>query len=782
MSFAQQSSIKSFKGYFNFSYNEENGSIKMEVKELNREFLYVSSLSSGIGSNDIGLDRGQLGGERIVKFIKTGNKLLLVQPNQDYRALTDNELERNSIEQAFAKSVLFGFPIQQEKEGSYFIDITPFLLQDMHGVSNRLKQAGEGQYNLDKTKSAIWLERTKAFPKNIELDVLLTFSGQPSGKHLRTVVPTASLVTVHQHHSFIELPDNNYQPRIFDVRSGAIPMSYMDYATPVQEQINKQYIIRHRLQKKNPENQMSKAVEPIIYYLDNGTPEPIRSALLDGAKWWNQAFEAAGFIDAFQVKILPDDVDPLDCRYNVIQWVHRSTRGWSYGSSVVDPRTGEIIKGHVSLGSLRVRQDFLIAQALLNEPYKDSDDNVDPMLQMALSRIRQLSAHEVGHTIGFTHNFAATASNRASVMDYPHPAITLKNNQVDISNAYAVGIGDWDKVTVAYSYTEFNKQTDETKALNTILEKAKNDGLRFITDSDARAPGGAHALAHLWDNGGSATDELMNVLNIRKKAISNFSENNIRSNEPYSVLEDVFVPLYFFHRYQAEAASKIIGGLDYNYAVKGDGQMIVETIDAESQNKALYALLLTINAETLAIPKDKLGLFPPRAFSYQRTRESFKGKTGVAFDALSVASTASDMTLKFLLHPQRANRLIQQKSLDSNQLSLDGVLKALIKTSFDVTYDDNYLNEIQRMINLNVLKHLMNLASNDNSFFQVKALANEAIRNIMLNSLSLDPYKMQYMLLIKQFTDNPKEFSLPESPSLPDGSPIGTNICNYISY
>lgn len=781
MSFAQQSSIKSFKGYFNFSYNEESGSITMEVKELNKEFLYVSSLSSGIGSNDIGLDRGQLGGERIVKFIKTGNKLLLVQPNQDYRALTDNELERNSIEQAFAKSVLFGFPIQQEKEGSYFIDITPFLLQDMHGVSNRLKQSGEGQYNLDKTKSAIWLERTKAFPKNIELDVLLTFSGQPSGKHLRTVVPTASLVTVHQHHSFIELPDNNYQPRIFDVRSGAIPMSYMDYATPVQEQINKQYIIRHRLQKKNPENQMSKAVEPIIYYLDNGTPEPIRSALLDGAKWWNQAFEAAGFIDAFQVKMLPDDVDPLDCRYNVIQWVHRSTRGWSYGSSVVDPRTGEIIKGHVSLGSLRVRQDFLIAQALLNEPYKDSDDNVDPMLQLALSRIRQLSAHEVGHTIGFTHNFAASTANRASVMDYPHPAISLKNNQVDISNAYAVGIGVWDNVTVAYSYSEFDKETDETKALNAILEKAKNDGLRFITDSDARAPGGAHALAHLWDNGASAADELMNVLDVRKKAILNFSENNIRSNEPYSVLEDVFVPLYFFHRYQAEATSKVIGGLDYNYAVKGDGQMIVETIDVELQNKALNALLLTINAETLAIPKDKLGLFPPRAFSYPRTRESFKGKTGVAFDALSVASTASDMVLKFLLHPQRANRLIQQKSLNPNQLSLDEVLNTLMKNSFNVSYDDDYLNEVQRMINLNVLKHLMNLASNDASFFQVKALANAAITDIMTNSLSLDPYKMQYNLWIKQFKDNPKEFTLPESPSLPDGSPIGTNICNYIA-
>ena len=780
--FKDNKNITRYDGYFTFYYDNSNDKIFLEIEKLEKEFLYVNALSEGVGSNDIGLDRGQLGGERIVKFIKTGNKLLLVQPNQDYRALTDNELERNSIEQAFAKSVLFGFPIQQEKEGSYFIDVTPFLLQDMHGVSNRLKQSGEGQYNLDKTKSAIWLERTKAFPKNIELDVLLTFSGQPSGKHLRTVVPTASLVTVHQHHSFIELPDNNYQPRIFDVRSGAIPMSYMDYATPVQEQINKQYIIRHRLQKKNPENQMSKAVEPIIYYLDNGTPEPIRSALLDGAKWWNQAFEAAGFIDAFQVKMLPDDVDPLDCRYNVIQWVHRSTRGWSYGSSVVDPRTGEIIKGHVSLGSLRVRQDFLIAQALLNEPYKDSDDNVDPMLQLALSRIRQLSAHEVGHTIGFTHNFAASTANRASVMDYPHPAISLKNNQVDISNAYAVGIGVWDNVTVAYSYSEFDKETDETKALNAILEKAKNDGLRFITDSDARAPGGAHALAHLWDNGASAADELMNVLDVRKKAILNFSENNIRSNEPYSVLEDVFVPLYFFHRYQAEATSKVIGGLDYNYAVKGDGQMIVETIDVELQNKALNALLLTINAETLAIPKDKLGLFPPRAFSYPRTRESFKGKTGVAFDALSVASTASDMVLKFLLHPQRANRLIQQKSLNPNQLSLDEVLNTLMKNSFNVSYDDDYLNEVQRMINLNVLKHLMNLASNDASFFQVKALANAAITDIMTNSLSLDPYKMQYNLWIKQFKDNPKEFTLPESPSLPDGSPIGTNICNYIAY
>jgi len=783
LTFAQEKTdkvLKNYKGYFNFSYNESEDKILLDIKDLDKEFLYVSSLSSGIGSNDIGLDRGQLGGDRVVKFIKAGNKLLLVQPNQDYRALTDNALERASIEQAFAKSVLFGFPIKEEKNGLYTIDLTPFLMQDTHGVANRLKGSREGSYSLDKSKSAMWLPRTKAFPKNIEFDVLLTFKGQPTGRNLRSVTPTASLVTVNQHHSFVELPDNNYEPRVFDPRSGAISMSYMDYSTPVQEQIRKRFVVRHRLQKKNPGAAKSEVVEPIIYYLDNGTPEPIRSALLDGAKWWNQAYEAAGFINAFQVKMLPDDADPMDCRYNVIQWVHRSTRGWSYGGSVTDPRTGEIIKGHVSLGSLRVRQDFLIAQALLNKPFAERDDNYQPMLDMALARIRQLSAHEIGHTIGFTHNFAASTNGRASVMDYPHPTITLKNGEVDLSNAYAVGIGNWDKVTVKYSYAEFDKGANERTELNKILDQAKNEGLRFITDSDARAQGGAHALAHLWDNGKTAAEELSNVLAVREKAIANFSIDNIRTNEPYSMLEDVFVPLYFFHRYQTEAAAKVVGGLDYNYVVKGDGQMTVKNVEVSAQKEALNTLLQTIDAKTLAIPKNKLELFPPRAMGYGRSRESFKGKTGVAFDPLSAASIASDMTLKLLLHPQRANRMIQQKSLDSKQLSLEDMLNTLIKNSFDKTHKDAYLSEMQQMINQNVLKYIMNLAVSDQSFFQVKAIANKAIRDIAMKSLSLDDtYKMQYAFVMKQFTDKPSDFKLPSSPGIPDGSPIGSDICNY---
>ncbi len=772
--------LKHYKGYFNFTYNESEDEILMEVKDIDKEFLYVSALSSGIGSNDIGLDRGQLGGRHVVKFKKAGNKLLLIQPNLNYRALTNNELERKSIEQAFAKSVLFGFKIKEEKNGIYTIDLTPFLMQDTHGVSNKLKKSKEGSYSLDASKSAISLDRTRAFPKNVEFDVLLTFKGQPTGRNLRSVTPTGSLVTVNQHHSFVELPDNNFKPRVFDVRSGVIPMSYMDYSTPVQEQIRKRYVIRHRLQKKNAGAAKSEVKEPIIYYLDNGTPEPIRSALLEGVSWWNQAYEAAGFINGFQVKMLPVDADPLDCRYNVIQWVHRSTRGWSYGGSVTDPRTGEIIKGHVSLGSLRVRQDFLIAQALMNKPFVERDDNYQPMLDMALARIRQLGAHEVGHTLGFTHNFAASTNGRSSVMDYPHPTVSLNNGEVDLSNAYDVGIGDWDKVIVAYSYSEFDKDSNETTELNKILDKAKTDGLRFIADSDARAQGGAHALAHLWDNGKSASEELNNLLAVRKKAISNFSIDNIRSNEPYSMLEDVFVPLYFFHRYQAAAAAKVVGGLDYNYVVKGDGQLTVKSVDVSIQKQALSALLNSINAETLAIPKNKLSLFPPRAFAYGRTRESFKGKTGVAFDPFSAVSTASEMTLKLLLHPQRANRMIQQKSLDTNQLGLEDVLKILIDNTFNKKHKDVYLKEVQQMININVLQQIMNLAVNDNAFFQVNAIANKAIQNIAMN-LDNSTYGLQYVRLIKRFNEKPEAFKLELAPKIPDGSPIGSGICNYIS-
>lgn len=781
-----------YEGFFDFYYDIKTDKIYLEVENLNSDFLYISSLATGIGSNDIGLDRGQLGNERLVSFQKSGNKLLLIQPNLSFRAITKNKAEENSIKEAFAKSVIYGFKILETNNDKYLVDFTSFLMQDKHGVADRLKLAKQGVYKIDKTKSAIELNHTKSFPKNSEFEALLTFSGKPTGNLITSgVSPDPSLVSVVQHHSFIELPDNEYKPRGFDPRSGALAISFMDYATPVEDEITKKYITRHRLEKIDPNLEHSEAKEPIIYYLDPGTPEPVRSALIEGASWWNEAYEAIGFKNAFQVKILPDNADPMDCRYNVIQWVHRSTRGWSYGASVVDPRTGEIIKGHVSLGSLRIRQDFLIAQALLSKPFVD-DNNNDPMLKMAIARIKQLSAHEVGHTIGFAHNFAASTNNRSSVMDYPHPLIKITNDEIDLSEAYAVGIGDWDKVSVAYSYSEFNSE-NEKNDLNNILDNAYNDGLRFITDSDARAKSGAHANAHLWDNENDVVKGLDNILAVRDKAINDFSKFNIKSYETYSKLEDVFVPLYFLHRYQTEAVVKLIAGLDYNYATRDDNQALVENVSFNRQNNALLSLLKTIDVKNLAIPKSKLKLFPPRAYNYPRSRESFKSMTGVSFDPFSAVSTASEMSLSLLLSPERMNRLVVQSSLNnasSKNMNLSHLLTTLTSNTFKTQYNQSdkatnkYFFENQQVINNNYLKFLLNLASNKKSFFHVKSKANKEIKSItkfLSSKKNKNIYSSEYLRTINKFNTKPELFELKSSPKIPDGSPIGSIQCNLIN-
>lgn len=766
------------EGFFTFHYSEKEDEIYLEVEALDHEFLYVQSLTTGIGSNDIGLDRGQLGKEAVVKFQKAGNKLLLIQPNLKYRAVTENEAEMKSVQEAFAQSVLFGFEIKEEREGRYIIDLTPFLFEDAHGIAERLQRGNHGNFKINKSKSALAMSRTKSFPENVEFESMLTFEGKAISSTLRSVVPDAGNVTVTQHHSFIQLPDEDFEKRPFDPRSGAISISYYDYSSPVFEPIEKKYIIRHRLKKKDPEAAVSEAVEPIVYYLDPGTPEPVRTALLDGAKWWAQAFEEIGYENAYQVKILPEDADPLDVRYNVIQWVHRSTRGWSYGASVVDPRTGEIIKGHVSLGSLRIRQDFMIAQALLNKPFAEGDEEHSKMMELALARIRQLSAHEVGHTLGFTHNFAASTDRNSSVMDYPHPMINLVEGKIDLTNAYDTAIGEWDKFTVKYSYGDVPPGSNTSKFLNEVITEAKEKDLQFISDSDARATGGAHVNAHLWDNSGSASIELERVLEVREQAIKNFSIDNIRTGEAYSVLEDVFVPLYFFHRYQTEAAVKQIGGLNYSYAVKGDEPGVVKVLERSEQERALYAVLKTLDANVVAIPVDKLELFPPRAFGFSRSRESFKSNTGVAFDALGAAATSGDMTLSLLLHPERAARLVQQKAVDPAQIGLEEVFDAILAETIKAKKSDNYLQEVQNSINHNVLQHIMNLAVHKDAISQVKAISNDKLDELedwLKKKSKKNLINRQYLRDIAEFKENPADFkALPVAPQIPDGSPIGS--------
>ncbi len=774
-------SMEQFKGFFDFFWDDSSGKIYIQIDSWETEFLYMISLPAGLGSNDVGLDRGQLGGRHVVEFRRAGPKVLLVEPNVWYRAESDNMPERKAVSEAFAESVLWGFEIVAQKGNSVVVDATDFYLRDAHNVIGRLQATDQGNYQLDQTRSAFYMENTKNFPDNSEVEVLLTFTGESPGQYVRHVTPSPEAITLRQRHSLIRLPDDDYVPRQFDPRAGYFPISYRDYAAPIDEPIIKRLITRHRLQKKNPSAAMSEPIEPIVYYVDSGTPEPIRSALIEGASWWNEAFEAAGFIDAFQVKILPEDADPMDVRYNTIQWVHRSTRGWSYGDAVTDPRTGEILKGHVTLGSLRVRQDYLIAEGLL-APYETGKPVTDAMEKMALARLRQLSAHEVGHTIGLAHNFAASIAGRASVMDYPHPLVRIDSDgEIDLSRAYDTGIGEWDKIAIQYGYTDFGSEPDLEILQNMLTDYFMKDQI-FISDRDARPEGGAHPLAHLWDNGNDPVAELRRVLKVRKMALERFSERNIPAGEPYSNLEDALVPIYMFHRYQVDAASKLIGGIYYTYAMRGDGQEVTAIVPGARQRDAVNALVETLAPENLAISESLLKIMPPKAYGYSRSEENFTTYTGLTFDPLAAAETAADLSVRFLLHPERAARLIEYHARDSRYPALRAVITTLLEATWSSDLLNGYEGEIQKIVNNVVLYHLMHLAGNAGAHPEVRAVASAELAELKSNLQSRlsetgdteEDFHFKYAISrITSFQENPSSIPMEEPLSPPAGPPIG---------
>ena len=774
-SFSQETD---YQGFMDFSYNDDSGKIFLEIDNLDNEFLYINSLSRGVGNNDLGLDRGQLGNSRIVYFTKRGNKILLIQPNLRYISNSSNELENKAVEEAFARSVLFGFDIVEKSTDSYKIDLTPFLLNDAHGVSQRLRFSNSGSYSLNKSMSAIDLERTKAFPDNIEFDVLLTFTGNPSGSLVRSVTPTASNLTVNQHHSFVKLPDDNYNKRKFDPRSGSNPFIVYDYSTPIDEKLEQRFIVRHRLNKKNPNDEMSEPEEPIIYYIDNGTPEPVKTALIEGGNWWNQAFESAGYKNAFRIEVLPEDADPMDVRYNLIQWIHRSTRGWSYGASIVDPRTGEIIKGQVSLGSLRVRQDYMILSGLVDNP--NDIQNKSLIKKTSLDRIRQLSAHEIGHTLGFAHNYISSANDRSSVMDYPHPKIDLVDGKISIADAYAENIGDWDKVSVEYAYSDFPKTKNENNELDKIINEAQKNGLYFLSDSDSRPVGSANPFSHLWDNGELPYKELNKLLKVRDLALKNIDLDNLIDGEPYDRIEDILVPIYMLHRYQIEAAAKAIGGVDYLYFVKNNNNDKVKFVDSKLQRKSLESLLSVLKPKNLVLPNNLFDILSPRSFRNPRTRENFVSNTGVTFDYINTSSSLINHTLTFLLNPERINRINQQNIFGDDILTLENYLAEISKSIFDNKKLNTYEESVNKNTSSLYLDHLFMAFNNSRTNDLSKSIILASIMDTM-NNLSTNPNNYNRFLInkIDGFLSNPDQYKPIEKTKIPDGSPIGNFSCDY---
>ena len=716
-------------GFVPVYWDAKAGKIYLEISSFNEPLLYVTSLPAGLGSNDVGLDRSQLRNTRLVQFERIGPKVLLVMPNLRYRATSDNAAERLAVQDAFAEAIIWGFDVVAESGSAALVDATSFVVRDGHGIARQLQNTQQGRFTVDRSRSTAVPDLLKAFPHNTELEARVTFATDAPGRYVRDVAADPNSVTLRVRHSLIRLPDDGYTPRVFHPGSGYMAQSYRDYAVPIGEDMVQRYIRRHRLVKADPLAAVSDPVEPIVYFLDPGTPEPVRGALLEGARWWEEAFEAAGFSNAFRVELLPDSADAMDVRYNTIQWVHRATRGWSYGSSVTDPRTGEIIKGHVSLGSLRVRQDYLIAEGLLM-PYGDSLLAEDPMLAMALARIRQLSAHEVGHTLGLTHNFVASVNSRSSVMDYPAPYAMLdEEGQVSLEQAYAIGIGDWDKVAIQYGYAQAAPGESETAMLAGILDRAAQRGLQFITDADARPAGAAHPQSNLWDNGDNMVLALEHEMAVREAALERFGEQAIRSGRPLAMLEEVLVPLYLRHRYQLEATIKLLGGATYTYALRGGTQPLPEAVPGTTQQSALDVLVRAVQPPALRLPANIRTRIPPRPPGYGAHRELFDRHTGLIFDPYTPAASVADLVFSLVLNPERAARLTYQADHDPSLPDFESVLEEISSATWGVpVVSDPYDAELQRVVQQVWIDELMTLAANGRTAGAVRAMASQKLR------------------------------------------------------
>ena len=762
---ARTEGMQRLDGFFDLYWDDRTGSLFWEIPELDTEFLYQISMGSGLGSNPVGIDRGQLRGTHVLTAQRIGPRVLLIEPNYQYRARSQNQAEVDAVRDAFAPSVHWGFDVAAATGGRVLVDATDFFLRDARGVIDQIQNAGQGTFQLDRSRSAIHRPATLSFPENTEVEAMLTFTSRDPGGLVNGVAATGSSITLRQHHSFVRLPDDGYRTRIADPRVGVQGPTIYDYASPIDQDMRVRWVARHRLERTDPNAERSPAVEPIVYYVDPGTPEPVRSALIEGASWWNEAFEAAGFVDAFRVEVLPEGIDPQDIRYNMIHWTHRQTRGYSYGNTVIDPRTGEIIRGVVNLGSLRLRQDYMLGQGMvapfpagISQP--DMGGWLDPLagaydegayweacmlaaapdfeylaqvaprsdaVEMALMRVRQLSAHEVGHTIGFPHNYMASAYGRESVMDYPAPLVEIDaDGDLDLSNAYVQRIGAYDELSVNWLYRQFPAGTDETVGLAQIAQQGVADGLIYMGHTNNNFIGASHQFASVWDNGSNLVDHLQHELRVRQIGLDRFGLDAIRTGEPLSNLEYILLPLYMHHRFQLRSAAQSLGGADFRYALKGDGQTPFTIVAADEQREALETIVSTLDVDFLALPERIVSMIPPPAYRHGEG-EAFPGRTQLVFDPLGAAEASASFSVGEILNPDRMARLVVFGSM-GDYPDLEEVVDGLIEATWEAPApSDEYRTQVLHVAQRAVVDRMMQQAAASRNAAEVRAVLSDRL-------------------------------------------------------
>lgn len=738
-------------------------------------YLYISALKTGLGSAPVGLDRARLGDTQVLAFRRVGAKVLAEFENPRFRAAGAPAAEQAAAREAFATSVVWAGKIEGvQADGRLLVDLSGFLTRDVMGVADALKQSGEPGYKAVSELSMVEPSAVRVFPENVEFEALQTFASDTPGAETRNIAPDPKLITLTVRHSLVKLPEPGFQPRAFDPRSGAFDRIVLDYAAPLDEDIVQRLAVRFRLEKTDPAAAVSTVKKPIVFYVDRAAPEPIRSALQQGAQWWAAAFEKAGYRDAYRVEIMPEGADPLDVRYNVINWVNRATRGWSYGQVVADPRTGEIVKGSVLLGSLRVRQDMLIFEGLVGADANGKGGPNDP-IQVALARIRQLSAHEVGHSLGFAHNFAASSQDRASVMDYPAPRVKLTDGKIDLSDAYGVGVGKWDDFIVDWLYGDGDPTAKALKASQT---------LRYTADPEARPVGSGQPHGAIWDDGADPVAELARVLAVRRVAIDRFGPQALRPGEAAQALKRKYVPIYLLHRYQLEAAAKVLGGVDFSYAVRGDAGMQATLAPAAAQRAALSGLLAAMTPEALDTPEPLILLLSSGQsgdVDRQHAIEVFDGAGGPVFDSLTAADVGAGLVLDALLAPDRLARLTDQHRRDANQPGVGEVADRLLTQAFAPA--GGRLAEVARRIQTRTVLELAAVARRPDVSPAARAEIGQRLTDLAIKLKSApgaDASDRAHCLTLAALLQDKDELSrvlaqAKRRPDVPPGMPIGSD-------